>query len=180
MSFSLTILFPYFNFNLLINKHQYREILLSFSPVLYTFHLCVLFSPRFLLYCLWFFFNFFFKRSPHLPCFIINKKTLDILTGVWKLLFLSRKQDTGLKVRRHIKYSWAPAQVRHRQKSQFFLLFQSIPVIKKIHYFLVCLFFITSQQRFSLFPLLCIFMQCSEWKQEKITRKKNTPNTFFF
>lgn len=131
MSFSLTILFPYFNFNLLINKHQYREILLSFSPVLHTFHLCVLFSPRFLLYCLWFFFNFFFKRSPHLPCFIINKKTLDILTGVWKLLFLSRKQDTGLKVRRHIKYSWAPAQVRHRQKSQFFLLYQSIPIIKK-------------------------------------------------
>ena len=116
-----------------------------FSPffLFHTSHPCVYSLSHFSLLPL------ILPLSPHLPCLVINNNHLDSLTAEGNLPSSSRKQDTDLSVRRHIKYSWAPAQVRHEHKSQFFLLYQITPIINRVHSCLICLFSFTFQQRFS-------------------------------
>ena len=105
--FSPTLLFPYFNFHLLIKKHQKKRDSSLLLLLFYTSHLC-LFSLTFLLYHIW-----FFSFLSHL-CFKINNNYLDTLTVEWKFLSSSKKQDTRLKVRR--QNTVEHLHVRHEQE----------------------------------------------------------------
>lgn len=126
----------------------------SLFILFYTSHPCVYSLSDFSLLPL------VFPLSPQLPCLVISNNHLNSLTAERSLLSSSRKQDTDLSVRRRLKYSWAPAQVRHGHKSQFFLRYQITPIINKVHSCLMCLFSFGFQQRFfrgkTQFPLVYI------------------------
>lgn len=72
-----------------------------FSPffLFYTSHPCVYSLSDFSLLPL------VFPLSPQLPCLVISNNHLNSLTAEGSLLSSSRKQDTDLSVRRHLKYS---------------------------------------------------------------------------